>query len=209
MGLIRRVLTLTTGLWSFRRVAAASMDPLPGFIATEDLQQQLEPCVSGLGEKWVEFDQRQKLVHLNFIATALWHLMGLPLELIPDLQVGTMLVRGTNLEQAAPGIEGDYPDGRFDPANNRIHINETMMAIFVDALETLAHELRHGFQNHHIDRLNKGLSCHPESSQWKKEFLKPANPFKNYVEYSNQCVEVDSNRFANQVCRAVDRIGGG
>lgn len=105
--------------------------------------------------------------------------------------------------EKTPGIETFYgenaPYGNFDPLDNVINLNKQYFDNPKELVNTIAHELRHAYQNMRADILETW-----EDALFKCNFNNYISPiplpdggFLFFTDYQDQYVEVDARVFAN------------
>ena len=147
-------------------------------------------------------DLRAKIQRLNDFKNANWDKLSEKEKNEIETIIGNLTsVIGKELDlKEMPKLEtyhanDDSVYGAYDSKNNIIYLNTTHLTDGMETIDTLAHEMRHAWQNN---------STSDKAERFKSDLEHPKNPTINYEAYKEQASEQDAREYATQFCDQVE-----
>ena len=147
-----------------------------------DLRAKIQRLNDFKNENWDKLSEKEK----NEIETTIGNLTSV---IGKDLDLKEM----PKLEIYRANDDAVY--GAYDSKNNIIYLNTTHLTDGMETIDTLAHEMRHAWQNN---------STSDKAEKFKSDLEHPKDPAINYEAYREQASEQDAREYANYVCENLD-----
>ena len=143
-----------------------------------DLRAKIQRLNDFKNENWDKLSEKEK----NEIETTIGNLTSV---IGKDLDLKEM----PKLEIYRANDDAVY--GAYDSKNNIIYLNTTHLTDGMETIDTLAHEMRHAWQNN---------STSEKAEKFKSDLEHPKDPAINYEAYREQASEQDAREYATQFC---------
>lgn len=121
----------------------------------------------------------------------------------------TALGEGLELPDIPDTIVFDNPSdayGFYDPSNNTINLNKQFFDDPIELLNTIAHEVRHAYQEYRAGLLEtrEDALFRVNLDNYISPFPLPDGGWLFFTDYQDQYVEVDARAFANLFTEAIN-----
>lgn len=154
---------------------------------------------SVVASKWSRLQEAARWAFVQEVARQLHRILGISLP-VPPMELKNMSFDRANNIVSVLVAQGDPRiGGRYDSTTHSIVINRAQLMLDDprEILLTVAHEMRHAYQEDQVRLIQTGAKVDARASVWETEIHNPVSPSVDFRRYWEQSIEVDAREYAD------------